>query len=305
MLYIWSIYWLVKFRFKCIRKSYRVRSIYKKPVYNDRAIYFGAFRCGFNIIIHKFIDIKDWSNIKRNWDYGLLNPIYLWHFFWMGHIWCVDMKIAILDKFSQYKMLYPLATFYICMILISDLYESKIIHVLFLQSGSGIILFSSTFFILGVISYIYDVGIARIVIIMGMLFCLLFFLIALVSEYLYTDPVPLPFLSVLDTTKNIFLATAISGFMAENINAHLVGLLKKRIQNFPALCLLLSILISSGISMSLFMPLAFGSRVGISMLLSMTLSSWLYRFMTEALITIPFAKIMINKITQIEGMQNV
>ncbi len=214
------------------------------------------------------------------------------------------MKIPLIEKFSKYKCLYALITFYICMVMISDLYESKIIHIFFLYSGSGIILFSTTFFIIGVIAYVYDTKIARLVIIMGILFCLIFMFASFVCEQLTAQYPVQQYKPVLDITRNIFFATASSSFIAENINASLVAFIKKHLDWLPAICLLTSILVSSFVSMVLFSAFAFGYRVGLNHLISMTFSSWIYRFITEAAITIPFSALLIRKLQKIEGIDN-
>jgi uncharacterized PurR-regulated membrane protein YhhQ (DUF165 family) len=212
------------------------------------------------------------------------------------------MKTASILNLGKYKYLYLLATIYVCIVMMSDLYESKIIHIGFLYSGSGIILFSTTFFLIGVISYVYNAKIARLVILFGILFCLIFIFSTYIAEQISTESQR--YIPILKMTQNIFFATAASSFISENINANLIAVIKRKLEWLPALCLIVSIMISSLVSLVLFSTLAFGYRLGIHNLMSMTISSWMYRFFTETIITLLFSAIIIKKLQKLEGMSN-
>ncbi len=210
------------------------------------------------------------------------------------------MRIPIITEMSKHKFLYMLATFYICMVMISDLYESKIIHIWFVYSGSGIILFSTTFFLIAIISYVYNAKIAQLIILFGVIFCLIFMCATYALDQVSAGAHK--YTLILRLTQNIFFATAASSFISENINANLVALLKNKLDWMPAICLIVSIMVSSLVSMALFSALAFGYRIGIHNLLAMTLSSWIYRFITETILTLSLSSYIIRKLQIAEGM---
>ena len=185
---------------------------------------------------------------------------------------------------QTYKYLWIISSFYVFIILISDMYESKLVNLFFLKTGSGILLFSFTFFIIGIITYVYGIENAKKVIRTGLFYCISFILISSIILLIGVRNEKL--VLVITATRRIFISTVITSLIAEYLNAHIVNFIKNKLYGqYIGITLIFSIFISSGVSMFIFCSIAFYTRMQSNTdFLILAVSSWFYRFITELLL---------------------
>ena len=208
-------------------------------------------------------------------------------------------------KISGYKYLWILCAIYILVTISSD-FELKLIDFFGLHTAAGILLFTGTFVLISVISEVYGYRISRLTIWLGALCCAIFILFAqimilvLPADTNLTIPV-----AMMKNNSRIFASTIFTLLIAENINAFLVTRLKILFRGkYMGMRFVMATLIATGISIAFFYIMAFYGKVPFKSLLLIVFTSWMYRFISELVLTI-FATRLAYWLKQVENIDAV
>ncbi|PIQ44164.1 MAG: hypothetical protein COV52_03350 [Gammaproteobacteria bacterium CG11_big_fil_rev_8_21_14_0_20_46_22] len=200
---------------------------------------------------------------------------------------------------KHYKYLWLLISLYVLATIVSDLAEGKVTTVLWIHAGAGLFIFTFSYFFIDIITEVYGYKRGRLTIWIGIFFCGLFALLAEVTQ-LFPHPNNQSMSTLIPLTQRIFLSTIATVIIAENLNAYLVAKLKIFFNGrHIGTRFIFSTLISTFISMLVFSLIGFYGRLPNEGFILLTLTSWLYRFITE-LALIPVSIAISKKLKQIE-----
>lgn len=203
---------------------------------------------------------------------------------------------------EKYKYLWVLIFTYVFITIASDLYESKLISIYMLHAGAGILLFSFTFFLIEVITEVYGYKNARLAIWLSIGFSIFFIIYSTCISLIASLSIDNPIDWIIHQTRNIYISTILTVFIAEHINAYIVSKLKIIFAGrYIGIRFVLSTFIATGISMSIFTTTAFLGKMPFADFLIFTASSWLYRFLTELLL-VPLSVKLSSLLKRKEGI---
>lgn len=206
---------------------------------------------------------------------------------------------------SNASYLWFLTLSYTVVLMLANWFDPRLIQIFGFTTDAGTLVFPLTFLLSDLITEIYGYKHARRAVWCGFLFNAIFIIFGQLIIHLPSPDYPTnnaAFDAILAMNKRIILASCISYFCAEPLNAMVMAKLKLKLAGrLLGLRFVLSTFFSSAIDSVLFGIIAFYGVIGNKPLLSLILTMWVMKILIE-IMGLPISISLARKLKQVEQL---
>lgn len=208
-------------------------------------------------------------------------------------------------QISPQKYLNFLTLTYTVLILLSNWFDPRIIHIFGLDTDAGTLIFPITFLLSDLITEVYGYKYARQAIWIGFLFNVIFItygqiVIRMPSPNYHTNNIDFDKLFYMDI--RVVLGSCLTYFISEPINSFIMSKTKIKMKGrYLAFRFVLSTLIASGVDSVFFTFIAFYKIISDDNLISLLLTMWMFKVIIE-IMGLPISIYLVLKLKKSEQM---
>ncbi len=205
---------------------------------------------------------------------------------------------------SGYRFLWFLIVLYVTVLLMSNWYDARIISIFGINTDAGTLIFPISFLCADIITEVYGYKRARMAIwcafLLNMLFLLFGILIVNLPSPEFATSTNHAFDMIVSMNIWIIIASVVSYFCGEPLNALLVAKLKLRFQGkYMPVRFFLSTFIAAFIDSFIFSFIAFAHIFSIKTIITLAITMWLIKVCIE-LIGLPFSVYLSKRLKRAE-----